>query len=270
MKYLNLGCGSRFHEDWINFDFVSNSTFVQTANLIDGIPLENESIDVVYNSHVLEHFTKSQGEYFLNECFRVLKKGGVLRVVVPDLEQIAINYLETLKNVSENKNELTQANYNWAKVELLDQLVREKSGGEMFEIWKQKDLINENQIVERLGDEFLRIRKNIVGSDIQEIPKPKKSLNKSYKSIFKNYILRKLKINDKNLELGNFRNQGEVHKWMYDSYSLKDLLFYLGFKEVKIVNAFESGITNWENYTTLDIENGKVRKPDSLFIEAYK
>ena len=66
MKYLNLGCGSRFHEDWINYDFVSNSLYVKSANLIDGIPIGSESIDVVYHSHVLEHFTKPQGNFFLN------------------------------------------------------------------------------------------------------------------------------------------------------------------------------------------------------------
>lgn len=270
MKYLNLGCGSRYHEDWINYDFVSNSTFVKQTNLIDGIPSGNESLDVVYHSHVLEHFTKSQGEKFLNECFRVLKSGGILRVVVPDLEQIAINYLDTLKNVLENQTIETKARYNWSKVEMLDQLVREKSGGEMLDIWKQKDLVNENQIVERLGDEFLRIRKNILASDIQQIPTSNKPLNKSFKSIFKNYIFRKLKINDKNLELGNFRNNGEVHKWMYDRYSLTELLLHVGFKEVKIVSAFKSEIINWNKYSSLDIENGKIRKPDSLFIEAYK
>ena len=270
MKYLNLGCGARFHEDWINIDFVSNSTFVQSANLTEGIPLENESIDIVYNSHVLEHFTKSQGEIFLTECFRVLKKDGILRVVVPDLEQIAINYLSTLKNVSENKNERTHANYNWAKVELLDQLVREKSGGEMLEIWKQKDLLNENQIVDRLGDEFLRIRKNVLASSNQNNTVSKTRIVDLLKTRVKQYIFDKLKINAANLELGNFRNNGEVHKWMYDRYSLQELLFKIGFKEVKIVTAFESGIANWDKYSTLDIEDGKIRKPDSLFIEAYK
>ena len=270
MKFVNLGCGSRFHEDWINFDFISNSPFVKQVNLTKGIPLENESIDVVYHSHVLEHFDKSQGEHFIKECYRVLKTGGVLRVVVPDLEQIAINYLQTLNEVLEKNNEENIARYNWAKIELLDQLVREKSGGGMLEIWKQKDLLNENQIVDRLGGEFLRIRKNILASSNQNNTVSKTRIVDLLKTRVKQYIFDKLKINAANLELGNFRNNGEVHKWMYDRYSLQELLFKIGFKEVKIVTAFESGIANWDKYSTLDIEDGKIRKPDSLFIEAYK
>ena len=132
MKYVNLGCGGRFINEWTNFDFISNSPFVKQVNLIKGIPLESEEVDFVYHSHVLEHFDKSQGEHFIRECYRVLKKEGVLRVVVPDLEQIAINYLQTLKEVKEKNNEKNIARYNWAKVELLDQLVREKSGGEIL------------------------------------------------------------------------------------------------------------------------------------------
>ena len=270
MKYVNLGCGSRFINDWINFDFISNSSFVKQVNLTKGIPLASEEVDFVYHSHVLEHFLKSQGEHFMKECYRILKIGGVLRVVVPDLEQIAINYLETLKEVKEKNNEINIARYNWAKVELLDQLVREQSGGEMLEIWKQKDLVNEGQIVDRLGDEFLRIRKNVLADNNQNNAVSKLGIVDLFKSRVKQYVFKKFKINEANLEVGNFRNNGEVHKWMYDRYSLQELLFNIGFNEVKIVSAFESGIANWEKYSTLDIEDGKIRKPDSLFIEAYK
>ena len=270
MKYVNLGCGGRFINEWINFDFISNSPFVKQVNLIKGIPLDSEEVDFVYHSHVLEHFVKSQGEQFIKECYRVLKTGGVLRVVVPDLEQIAINYLQTLNEVLEKNNEENVARYNWAKVELLDQLVREESGGEMLEIWKQKDLVNEGQIADRLGDEFLRIRKNILATSNQNNTVSKLGIVDLLKSRVKQYVFNKLKINSVNLELGNFRNNGEVHKWMYDRYSLQELLFNIGFKEVKIVSAFESGITNWEKYSTLDIEDGKIRKPDSLFMEAKK
>jgi hypothetical protein len=57
---------------------------------------------------------------------------------------------------------------------------------------------------------------------------------------------------------------------MYDSYSLSQILNNIGFKEINKVDAFQSNIENWEEYQWLDIENGNVRKPDSLFIEAKK
>lgn len=268
MQYLNLGCGARYHEEWLNFDFVSHSTFVKQTNLTDGIPIADKTIDFVYHSHILEHFTKIQGAYFLEECYRVLKDGGILRVVIPDLEQIAINYLSTLKVVLEDENQRNIAKYNWSTIELLDQMVREESGGEMLRVWKQKELVNEDQIIDRVGDEFVRIRKNILknSNNNEKI----NSSKKSFGSILKNFFLKKLKVEEENLKAGNFRNGGEVHKWMYDRFSLKNLLQEVGFKDVKIVNAFESDILNWEKFQSLDVQEGKVRKPDSLFMEAKK
>jgi hypothetical protein len=56
---------------------------------------------------------------------------------------------------------------------------------------------------------------------------------------------------------------------MYDRYSLTELLKEVGFSEIIHSNAFESEIENWEEYQ-LDVIDGEVRKPDSLFIEAKK
>ena len=50
---------------------------------------------------------------------------------------------------------------------------------------------------------------------------------------------------------------------------LTKLLSEIGFTDIKICSAFESGIANWESYQ-LDVVKGEVRKPDSLFIEAKK
>ena len=96
MKYLNLGCGLRFHPDWTNIDSDSSSPYVQDYDLQKGIPFQDNFFDVVYHSHLLEHFPKHKATDFMIECFRVLKPGGTIRIVVPDLEQIAKLYLKTL------------------------------------------------------------------------------------------------------------------------------------------------------------------------------
>jgi hypothetical protein len=56
---------------------------------------------------------------------------------------------------------------------------------------------------------------------------------------------------------------------MYDRYSLGQLLSKYGFTDIKVVKADESSIPNWNSFG-LDIIDGKVRKPDSLFMEAKK
>lgn len=86
---LNLGCGSRFLENWTNLDFISNDPALLAHNLLQPIPFHENSFDVVYRSHLSEHFTKSDAEIFIGECYKVLRPGGVIRIVVPDLEPIA-------------------------------------------------------------------------------------------------------------------------------------------------------------------------------------
>ncbi|KKL48740.1 hypothetical protein LCGC14_2322480 [marine sediment metagenome] len=49
------------------------------------LPFDKDSVDIVYSSHVLEHFLRSEYGEFLEECLRVLKPGGELRIVVPNL-----------------------------------------------------------------------------------------------------------------------------------------------------------------------------------------
>lgn len=75
-KLLNLGCGSRFHKDWMNIDFNSGCKEVVAANLREGIPITDEEASVVYSSHVIEHFTPGGVSRFLVEIKRVLEVGG--------------------------------------------------------------------------------------------------------------------------------------------------------------------------------------------------
>lgn len=63
--------------------------------------------------------------------------------------------------------------------------------------------------------------------------------------------------------------KGEIHQWMYDRYSLTELLSRFGGKSIKVTDAYTSSINNWSTYK-LDATESGVRKPDSLFIEAIK
>lgn len=71
------------------------------------------------------------------------------------------------------------------------------------------------------------------------------------------------------LRVGQFRLSGECHRWMYDRFSLKQLLEQCGFSAIRICSAFESRIAGFASFN-LDVVDGKVRKPDSLFMEATK
>jgi hypothetical protein len=68
---------------------------------------------------------------------------------------------------------------------------------------------------------------------------------------------------------GVFRGSGEIHRWMYDRFSLSRPLAQAGFVEIKICKAYESTIPNFSSYN-LDIFGNFIRKPDSIYVEAIK
>lgn len=54
-------------------------------DLTKKLPWKDNSVDYIYCSHTLEHFMKDNGRYLLSEIYRVLKRGGLARIIVPDL-----------------------------------------------------------------------------------------------------------------------------------------------------------------------------------------
>lgn len=97
---MNLGCGNKFFPDYLNVSYweqLSSGTIYKDPNgetgalllnhdLSKGIPAADNSLDIVYHSHFLEHLSYKDAWIFLGECYRVLKPGGIHRAVVPDLE----------------------------------------------------------------------------------------------------------------------------------------------------------------------------------------
>lgn len=273
MKYLNLGCGSRYHPNWTNIDFTSTNKSIIAHNLNRGIPFPDDAFDVIYHSHVLEHFSKTSATNFLQECYRVLRPQGVLRVSVPDLEQIARTYLVALEEAVSGHQE-GENNYEWMLLEMYDQTVRNKPGGEMAAYLCQDSLVNEQFILDRCGVEV----KNIIAAKKhqQNEPKAKVLLKQIYRlcrySNYRQDLLFKLLLGKEYSawQIGKFRQNGEPHQWMYDRYSLSMLLKQCGLKNIVQRSPIESYIPEWANFN-LDTEpDGTVYKPDSVFIEGIK
>lgn len=278
MNYLNLGCGSRFHPAWTNVDFISTGESVIAHNLTQGIPFPNDSFDVVYHSHLLEYFPKTAAESFVTECWRVLRPHGILRVVLPDLEQIARTYLTALEQARCSKE--WADNYEWILLEMYDQTVRNHSGGEMAMYLFREDISNEEFILERCGIEA----KNLITTGLQHrqqpqlarVSQPKRLLKQIYRFVryptYRRELLLKSVLGREYsvLQIGRFRQSGEVHQWMYDRYSLALLLEKCGLGNTIQRTATESYIPNWASFN-LDTELDRtVYKPDSLFMEAIK
>src|SRR5207244_7002789 len=95
---------------------------------------------------------RSNAHSFMRECYRVLRTGGILRVGVPDLEQISNLYLKKL-NATLSGDVQAAYDYEWMMLEVYDQTVREGSSGEMLSWLRQDPLPNEGFVYERIGEE---------------------------------------------------------------------------------------------------------------------
>ena len=277
MRCLNLGGGRRTHVDWENVDFTATAPGVRAYDLRKGIPYPDATFEVVYHSHLLEHFAKEAAPAFLRECHRVLKPGGTLRVAVPDLERIVRAYLEVLENATQGQPGAT-ANYDWMVLEIYDQAVRERSGGSCGDFFRQEPIPNWNFIYKRVGAEAnaalaaVRAQTAPGAAGRQRTSLKWKFVLHNLGSVLRNKLARAVlsKEDYTALQTGRFRRQGEIHQWMYDSYSLARLLRETGFADPQRCGATQSRIPNWAAYCLDNEVDGSTYKPDSLFMEAVK
>lgn len=100
---------------------------VLVHDLRKGIPAADGSADAVYHSHVLEHIDRYAVPGFFAEIRRVLRPGGVHRVVVPDLERYARQYLESLEQGLEDPQ--ARSAHDTTVSAMLLQMVRREAHG---------------------------------------------------------------------------------------------------------------------------------------------
>jgi hypothetical protein len=114
---LNLGCGSQMPEGWVNVDYALGARFAKVPlfraanrrlgvfgldwderislhDLTKTFVWDDASVEVIYSSHLLEHLSREDGRRFLEQCHRVLRAGGIMRVVVPDLRHCVDEYVQ--------------------------------------------------------------------------------------------------------------------------------------------------------------------------------
>lgn len=116
-QFVQYGCGHSAPKEWINFDVSPtlriqkipivgkilkrklNTVFppnVVYGDIIKGLPFNENSCDGVYCSHTLEHLTLQDFRVALKNTHKILKKDGIFRCIVPDLEYSARKYVKSL------------------------------------------------------------------------------------------------------------------------------------------------------------------------------
>jgi SAM-dependent methyltransferase len=115
LGYVQYGCSQCAPKEWTNFDasltlkwerlpilgrYTKNSQrFPENArpgDIVKGLPVPDASCQAIYASHVLEHLALEDFHKALQNTYRILRKGGIFRLVVPDLEWSAREYVARL------------------------------------------------------------------------------------------------------------------------------------------------------------------------------
>jgi len=91
-KFLHIGCGNAIlPKPFLNIDG-RDLEGVDLVCDLKGLPFDDCDFDLIYCSHVLEHFKRNEIETVLSEWFRCLKKGGIFRISVPDFSALTKIY----------------------------------------------------------------------------------------------------------------------------------------------------------------------------------
>lgn len=92
---LHIGCGKRFLKGYIHID-PADFPHIDYKTRADRLDMfESETADLIYASHILEYYDRAEVVAVLKEWRRVLKKGGVLRLAVPDFDKLIQVYKTT-------------------------------------------------------------------------------------------------------------------------------------------------------------------------------
>jgi hypothetical protein len=271
---LNLGCGADSHPAYVNIDLVA-APGVIAHDLRQGIPFSDDTYDLVYHSTMLSHLRPTDALSFMRECRRVLKPGGVLRVVTEDLEQMCRVYLQKLEAACSGDRQSAK-DYEWMLLELYDQATREYPGGGMVHYLRQDPLPNEAFVYLRVGEQGRRIVSGVRSrsrTNHGSSRATKRQLLASLRGRARKFILTALLGPGglKALEVGKFRlSSGQVSYCMYDRYSLEQLFLSAGFSHVSLKTAEESVYAFWDA-VNLDISpQGQAARPHALIMEGIR
>lgn len=235
---LNLGCGTRTSPQCLNLDwspylrlkrsragralapmllhgvrldrFRELDAEIVAHNLRRGIPFPDASVEAVYHSHFLEHLDRAAVPAFLREVLRVLRPGGVHRIVVPDLEGLCRDYLAHLEHCGD---ELSPEHDQYVH-RMLEQCVRREAAG-----------TTSQGRVRRVAENWL---------------------------------------------LGDARQRGETHQWMYDRVNLGSALVDAGFTDVCVLDHVTSRIPGWSQIDLDRLQDDAEYIAGSLYVEARR
>lgn len=97
-KFLNVGCGPNINKKFINLDYNWRPGVDICWDIRRKYPFKSGLLDGIYSEHCLEHINLEYCKKNLSEFYRILKPGGVLRIILPDGEFYFNTYVNKNKD----------------------------------------------------------------------------------------------------------------------------------------------------------------------------
>ena len=139
VKKLQLGTSNNVLQGWLNTDITPNHSSVIYLDATRRFPFCDDTFDYIMSEHMIEHVEYVDARFMLQECFRVLKPGGCLRIATPDLKVLLALH-------AEEKTEIQQYYLDWAIGRFMPQVTECKDVfviNNFFQSWGHRFLYDE-------------------------------------------------------------------------------------------------------------------------------
>lgn len=136
---LHVGCGRNHFSGWINADITPSADLI--VFLQRRLPFPDASLNRIYSEHVLEHVSYENGVFFLRQAYRVLNKGGIIRIAMPDLDDLIDGYQQNWRRFDW---------VNWPDFSFLH--TRAQMINVAFRWWGHQHLYNREELIRALTE----------------------------------------------------------------------------------------------------------------------
>ena len=271
--------GHIYRREWNNLLFSTRRQPLREKDLLycdvrHPLPYAAATFDAMDLFHVIEHLTPDEADSFLRETYRVLKPSGIVRISTPDLESVCRAYLDRLADHDRSPTAASRVRYEWSVLELLDQIVRVRSGG-LMKAFVERGYYDPAYAKERFGDVF---------EDFRSPPPVAENRTRAAQRAprlttggIRRGIRRRLRWAKRHLRrvedpgsARDFRDSGETNKWLYDHLSLSLLLDATGFHDIRRKTFRTSDIPDWEHFDLDRSTFGDHPIEPSLYVEARR
>jgi predicted SAM-dependent methyltransferase len=258
-------------EEWNQVRFTSESIAEQPRVINHALdrplPLADESFDGIYSFHVIEHLNLAANERFIRDIHRLLKPGATYRASTPDLEFFATEYLKRLNQQKSSASPQNYARYHWAVCNLIDQCVRDVSGGEMLETIRRGDVIQEH--LKQLDGDSLDstvewVSRRAATSATEARRGNPAALLRKVARVIRRRLLPSAPAKSY-MELTHEKNL-----WLWDCVSLGRLFSNAGFRNISPADHRTSRIPDWKRYNFDQSAFGDYPLEPSLYMEGTK